>query len=129
MKKPLQNLSLGLGAVFCGLMLGMTQQPSPTSTVDTAKIADTIVNESANIRYDELVLISGATRDQQLLEDIAVVVVDDHSVDSTAAVAQDGEATVLRHPVNLGNLDARGTRWPSTSKRAITKHDHRLLYL
>ena len=74
MKKPLQNLSLGLGAVFCGLMLGMTQQPSPTSTVDTAKIADTIVNESANIRYDELVLISGATRDQQLLEDIAVVV-------------------------------------------------------
>jgi leucyl aminopeptidase (aminopeptidase T) len=47
---------------------------SATADVDTTRLADTIVNQSAGIRTGELVLISGGARDMQLLEDVAVKV-------------------------------------------------------
>ncbi|MCZ6850507.1 MAG: hypothetical protein O7F17_02580, partial [Planctomycetota bacterium] len=74
MNTSLRILGLGLGAVLLGVASGITQQKLSTANPDTAGIADTLVNKSANIRYDELVLISGGARDQQLLEDIAVEV-------------------------------------------------------
>ncbi len=74
MNTSLRILGLGLGAVLLGVASGITQQESFTANPDTAGIADTLVNKSANIRYGELVLIKGGARDQQLLEDIAIEV-------------------------------------------------------
>ncbi|MCZ6492491.1 MAG: aminopeptidase, partial [Planctomycetota bacterium] len=74
MNTSLRILGLGLGAVLLGVASGITQQESSIASPDTAGIADTLVNKSANIRYGELVLISGGVRDQQLLEDIAIEV-------------------------------------------------------
>ncbi|MHC4414524.1 MAG: aminopeptidase [Planctomycetota bacterium] len=71
MKKSFKILGPGLGAVLLGVAAGLA---GPQPALDTAKIADTLVNTSSNIRYGELVLINGGTRDQQLLEDIAVEV-------------------------------------------------------
>ena len=65
-------LVLGLGALLVGVATGLTaQQPTTTNTV---KVADTLVNQCANIRFGESVWIIGGTRDQQMLEDIAVEV-------------------------------------------------------
>jgi leucyl aminopeptidase (aminopeptidase T) len=41
---------------------------------ETARLADTIINHSAGIRPGEIVWITGGTRDQQLLEDLAIQV-------------------------------------------------------
>ena len=61
---------VGIGVV--GIALGLA--PLGPTPAETAKVAKTIVNKSANIRPNELVLINGGPRDQQLLEDIAVEV-------------------------------------------------------
>ena len=65
-------LVLGVGTLLVGVATGLTaQQPTTTNTV---KVADTLVNQCANIRFGESVWITGGTRDQQMLEDIAVEV-------------------------------------------------------
>lgn len=74
MLKPVTVLGLGLGALLVGVTAGLGPQDSATATVDTARVAATIVNQSAGIRRGELVLIEGGARDQKLLEDIAVEV-------------------------------------------------------
>lgn len=74
MSKTLRGLGLGFGALLVGATAGAGPQPSATATVDTGRIAATIVNQSAGIRPGELVLIKGGTRDQKLLEDLAVEV-------------------------------------------------------
>ncbi len=65
-------LGLGLGTLVLGVATGLVAQ-QPTTT-DTVKVADTLVNQCANIRFGESVWINGGTRDQQMLEDIAVEV-------------------------------------------------------
>jgi leucyl aminopeptidase (aminopeptidase T) len=72
MTRPYRILGLGLGAMLAGVAFGLGPPESATADVDTAKIADTIVNESANIRVGEMVIVNGGIRDQRLLEDIAV---------------------------------------------------------
>ncbi len=67
-----QILGLGLGVLVVGVAGGLVAQ-QPTTT-NTAKVADTLVNQCANIRFGESVWINGGTRDQQMLEDIAVEV-------------------------------------------------------
>lgn len=67
-----QILGLGLGVLVVGVAAGLVAQ-QPTTT-NTAKVADTLVNQCANIRFGESVWINGGTRDQQMLEDIAVEV-------------------------------------------------------
>ncbi len=74
MTNTLRVLGLGLGAALVSVTAGAGPQPSATATVDTGRIAATIVNQSAGIRPGELVLIEGGTRDQKLLEDLAVEV-------------------------------------------------------
>ena len=74
MMKPLRVLALGLGALLVGVIAGAGPQSSATATVDTGRVAATIVNQSAGIRPGELVLIQGGTRDQKLLEDLAIEV-------------------------------------------------------
>ncbi len=73
MKEPLGVL-LGLGTLLVGVTAGAAPQESATATVDTGQVAATIVNQTAGIRRGELVLIEGGTRDQKLLEDLAVEV-------------------------------------------------------
>ncbi len=58
---------------FLALLPAGAGPPDP-AVRDTAAVADRIVNQSANVKYGEMVLIEGGTRDQQLLEDIAVEV-------------------------------------------------------
>ncbi|MEE8155173.1 MAG: aminopeptidase [Phycisphaerales bacterium] len=72
MTQTCRIFGLGLGTLAVGIATGLVAQ-QPTTT-DTAKIADTLVNQCANIRFAESVLITGGTRDQQMLEDIAVEV-------------------------------------------------------
>ncbi len=74
MTKPLSVLGLGLGTLLVGVTAGAGPQQSATATIDTNRIAARIVNQSAGIRPGELVLIEGGTRDQKLLEDLAVEV-------------------------------------------------------
>ena len=71
MKKSFTILGPGLGLILAGVAWGLAPPAAPP---DTATVADTIVNKASNLRYDELVLISGGTRDQALLEDIAIEV-------------------------------------------------------
>lgn len=72
MTRTCRIFGLGLGTLVVGVATGLVAQ-QPTTT-DTAKVADTLVNQCANIRFGESVLITGGTRDQQMLEDIAVEV-------------------------------------------------------
>ena len=65
-------IGLGLGAILVGMASGLGPPESATAKMDTAKVADTIVNQSANIRVNDLVLIEGGVRDLKLLEDIAI---------------------------------------------------------
>lgn len=81
---------LGAGCLALGLVAAAQTSPtapaskpavkttSParpaTSSPDTARLADTLVNQSAGIRPGEIVWINGGTRDQQLLEDLAIQV-------------------------------------------------------
>ncbi len=74
MSRTLRVLSLGFGAMLVGMTAGAGPQPSATAVVDTDRVAATIVQQSAGIRPGELVLIEGGTRDQKLLEDLAVAV-------------------------------------------------------
>ncbi len=62
-----------ISALFLALALAGAG-PSDPAASDTAAIAGRIVNQSASIRYGEMVLIEGGARDLQLLEDIAVEV-------------------------------------------------------
>lgn len=55
-------------AALAGTVLGLAPPPQP------ADVAGTLVNQCANIRPNELVLIKGGMRDQQLLEEVAVKV-------------------------------------------------------
>ena len=72
MVRKCRIVGLGLGILAVGVASGLVaQQPA---TTNTATVADTLVNQCANIRFGELVLIKGGTRDQQMLEDIAVAV-------------------------------------------------------
>ncbi|MCH8824534.1 MAG: aminopeptidase [Planctomycetes bacterium] len=72
MVRKCRIVGLGLGILAVGVASGLVaQQPA---TTNTANVADTLVNQCANIRFGELVLIKGGTRDQQMLEDIAVEV-------------------------------------------------------
>ncbi len=73
MHTKLKVLGVSLGAALVGVASGLAQR-TPAAIADTAKVADIIVNQSASIRPSELVWINGGTRDQQLLEDIAVEV-------------------------------------------------------
>ena len=72
MVRKRQILGLGLGVLVVGVATGLVAQ-QPTTT-NTANVADTLVNQCANIRFGESVWINGGTRDQQMLEDIAVEV-------------------------------------------------------
>ncbi len=74
MNTPLRVMGLAFGVVLVGVTAGAAPQESATTTIDTGRIAATIVNQSAGIRPGELVLIEGGTRDQKLLEDLAVEV-------------------------------------------------------
>jgi leucyl aminopeptidase (aminopeptidase T) len=78
MRRTVVNISrFGLG---CGLGVALLAgavpaQGQPTMpSVKSQKIASSIVNRSANLRKGDLVLITGGSQDQQLLEDIAVEV-------------------------------------------------------
>ncbi len=72
MVRKCRIVGLGLGILAVGVASGLVaQQPA---TTNTAKVANTLVNQCANIRFGESVWIKGGTRDQQMLEDIAVEV-------------------------------------------------------
>lgn len=72
MVRKFRIVGLGLGVLAVGVATGLAAQ-QPTTT-NTAKVANTLVNQCANIRFGESVLIKGGTRDQQILENIAVEV-------------------------------------------------------
>ncbi|MHC4710047.1 MAG: aminopeptidase, partial [Planctomycetota bacterium] len=72
MRRPYELLGIGLAVVMVAAASGGGPPQPATADADTTKVADTIVNQSAGIRVDELVLISGGARDMRLLEDIAV---------------------------------------------------------
>jgi leucyl aminopeptidase (aminopeptidase T) len=74
MKRPYGILGAGLAVVVVAAAWAGGPPESATADIDTAKVADTIVKQSASIRVGELVLITGGTRDMRLLEDIAVEV-------------------------------------------------------
>ena len=74
MKKPHEFLGLGLAVVMVAAASAGGPPQSATADVDTTRLADPIVNQSAGIRVGEFVLISGGARDLRLLEDIAVEV-------------------------------------------------------
>ena len=74
MKRPYESLGLGLAVVMVAAASAGGPPQSATADVDTTRLADTIVNQSAGIRVGEFVLITGGTRDMRLLEDIAVEV-------------------------------------------------------
>lgn len=72
MNAKIKTLGFVLGATALCAAAGMAQRTS--APAETARVAHTIVTQCGNIHKGDLVLIEGGTRDQQLLEDIAVEV-------------------------------------------------------
>ena len=73
MKRTTGAVGLGLGVVVLAVAAPAEQRPAARGP-NTAKIADTLVNSCANLRFDDLVMITGGSQDQQLLEDVAIEV-------------------------------------------------------
>lgn len=73
MKKLTSVLGLTLSIAIVGIVVAQTP-PSTTGQTDNAKIARSLVVESAGVAKGNLVLITGGSRDLELLEHIAIEV-------------------------------------------------------
>jgi leucyl aminopeptidase (aminopeptidase T) len=74
MNRSLRLIALVLGVLTIGMLAGFGDQWTRTTTPKMKNIAKRIVRDSAQIRFDELVLIKGTPHDQPLCEDLAIEV-------------------------------------------------------
>lgn len=74
MQGRIRLLAFSTGAVMLAAAPGAVSQVSTTPMASQDEVAETIVTTAAGIRYDEVVLIHGSPRDQEMLENLAVQV-------------------------------------------------------